>query len=115
MLHGTLVSGADQMNARMALEIATRGWAACLGRIGEIGELSVGSVGDVAVWRLEGPQIAGVLDDPIEGWLRCGPFSATHVFVHGEQIVDGVVLTNPQIEEILTRHRQVAERLQPKS
>jgi len=115
MLQGKLVSGADQMNARMALEIATRGGAACLGRTGEIGELSVGSVGDVAVWRLEGPQIAGVLDDPIEGWLRCGPFSATHVFVHGEQIVDGGVLTNPQIEEILTRHRQVAERFQPKS
>ena len=115
MLQGKLVSGADQMNARMALEIATRGGAACLGRTGEIGELSVGSVGDVAVWRLEGPQIAGVLDDPIEGWLRCGPFAATHVFVHGEQIVDGGELTNPQIDEMLTRHRQVAERFQPKN
>ena len=73
MLQGKLISGADQMDARTALEIATRGGAACLGRNGEIGELSIGAVGDVAVWKLEGPQFAGVIDDPIEGWLRCGP------------------------------------------
>ena len=67
MLQGKLISGADQMDARTALEIATRGGAACLGRNGEIGELSIGAVGDVAVWKLEGPQFAGVIDDPIEG------------------------------------------------
>ena len=32
MLQGKLISGADQMDARTALEIATRGGAACLGR-----------------------------------------------------------------------------------
>ena len=113
MLQGKLVSGADQMNARTALEIATRGGAACLGRTGEIGELSVGSVGDVAIWRLEGPQIAGVIDDPIEGWLRCGPFAATHVFVHGNQIVEEGILSNSQLEDMLTRHRTAAQRFQP--
>ena len=88
MLQGKLISGADQMDARTALEIATRGGAACLGRNGEIGELSIGAVGDVAVWKLEGPQFAGVIDDPIEGWLRCGPVGAAHVFVHGRAIVE---------------------------
>ncbi len=113
MLQGKLISGADQMDARTALEIATRGGAACLGRNGEIGELSIGAVGDVAVWKLEGPQFAGVIDDPIEGWLRCGPVSAAHVFVHGRAIVENGVLANPGLDEILARHRQAAQRFQP--
>jgi cytosine/adenosine deaminase-related metal-dependent hydrolase len=113
MLQGKLISGADQMDARTALEIATRGGAACLGRNGEIGELSIGAVGDVAVWKLEGPQFAGVIDDPIEGWLRCGPVSAAHVFVHGRAIVENGVLANPGLDEILVRHRQAAQRFQP--
>ena len=37
MLQGKLRSGADAMDARTALEIATRGGAACLGRTGELG------------------------------------------------------------------------------
>ena len=113
MLQGKLISGADQMDARTALEIATRGGAACLGRNGEIGELSIGAVGDVAVWKLEGPQFAGVIDDPIEGWLRCGPVGAAHVFVHGRAIVENGVLANPGLDEILVRHRQAARRFQP--
>ena len=113
MLQGKLISGADQMDARTALEIATRGGAACLGRNGEIGELSIGAVGDVAVWKLEGPRFAGVIDDPIEGWLRCGPVSAAHVFVHGRAIVENGVLANPGLDEILFRHRQAAQRFQP--
>ena len=115
MLQGKLVSGADQMDARTTLEIATRGGAACLGRLGELGELSVGSVGDVAIWRLEGPEFAGVLDDPIEGWLRCGPFAATHVVVHGRELVTNGVLADPNLEENLNRHRLVARRFQPRS
>ncbi|MDE0873424.1 MAG: 8-oxoguanine deaminase [Acidimicrobiales bacterium] len=115
MLQAKLISGADRMDARAALEIATRGGAACLGRLGEIGELSVGCVGDVAVWRMGGPQFAGVLDDPIEGWLRCGPLAATHVFVHGEEIVHEGVLTNPHLEDVLSRHRLAARRFQPQS
>ncbi|NCV87434.1 MAG: hypothetical protein EBW14_16590, partial [Oxalobacteraceae bacterium] len=66
MLLAKLSSGAAAGTARMALEMATRGGAGCLGRQGEIGELSVGSVGDIVVWSLDGPQFAGVIDDPIE-------------------------------------------------
>ena len=59
MLLAKLRSGAASGTARMALEVATRGGAGCLGRIGEIGELSVGAVGDIAVWSLSGPSFAG--------------------------------------------------------
>ena len=62
--------------ARRALEMATLGGAACLGRTGELGVLAPGAVGDVAVWSLTGPSFAGAIADPVEAWLRCGPVAA---------------------------------------
>ncbi|MEM7339021.1 MAG: 8-oxoguanine deaminase [Actinomycetota bacterium] len=112
MLQGKLTAGAGAMDARRALEFATRGGAACLGRQGEIGEISVGSVADLALWRLTGPVFAGVLDDPIEGWLRCGPTAAWHVIVDGRTVVDAGTLVHPALDERLVDHRQAARRFQ---
>ena len=112
MLQGKLVSGADAMTARMALEVATRGGAGCLGRTGELGELSVGAVADVAIWKLDGPAFAGVLGDPIEGWLRCGPTSAWHTIVNGQFVVRDGELTTQGLEEKLATHRTIAKRFQ---
>jgi cytosine/adenosine deaminase-related metal-dependent hydrolase len=115
MLLAKLRDGADIGTARMALECATRGGAACLGRIGELGEISVGSVGDVTVWSLEGPQYAGVVGDPIEGWLRCGPGQALHTIVNGEFVVRNGQLASPRLGEMLVLHDQHARRLQSTS
>ncbi len=113
MLAGKLRSGADAMAARDSLEIATRGGAGCLGREGEIGELSVGAVGDVAVWSLDGPIFAGVLDDPIEGWLRCGPTSALHTVVAGKLVVEDGRVVSPKLDQMLRDHKRMARRFQP--
>ena len=112
MLSGKLRSGADQMNARTSLEIATRGGAACLGREGELGELSVGAVGDVAIWELSGPQFSGAVSDPIEAWLRCGPTSARQTIVAGRVLVDRGQLTNGALDEHVASHNRIARRLQ---
>jgi len=113
MLQGKLKSGAAAMTARTALEIATRGGAGCLGREGEIGELAVGAVGDVAIWRLVGPQYAGVLDDLIEGWLRAGPNSAWHTIVAGRSVVHNGELVDERLDEQLLSHRRISRRFQP--
>lgn len=113
MLLGKLQSGADAMDARTALEIATRGGAACLGREGELGQLSVGSVADLVCWRLEGPAFAGVLDDWIEGWLRCGPLAAHHTVVAGKLVVEGGQLVSPRLGEMLADHRRLSRHFQP--
>ena len=112
MLLAKLRDGASAGNARMALEIATRGGAGCLGRIGEIGELSVGAAGDVAVWSLQGPRFAGAIADPIEAWLRCGPVSATHVVVNGKSVVRDGELVSPRVDEMLRSHDRLARRMQ---
>ena len=112
MLLAKLRDGAAAGNARMALEIATRGGAGCLGRVGEIGELSTGAVGDVAVWSLTGLRFTGAVADPIEAWLRCGPVSVTHVVVNGRVVVRGGDLVSTRVEEMLRRHDQLARRMQ---
>lgn len=113
MLSGKLKSGADAMDARTMLEVATRGGAACLGREGELGEISQGAVADLALWKLDGPIFAGVLDDPIEGWLRCGPTSAHHTIVNGQFVVRDGNLVSPKVEEMLATHTTISRRFQP--
>jgi cytosine/adenosine deaminase-related metal-dependent hydrolase len=112
MLQGKLRHGAGAMSARDALEIATRGGAACLGRTGEIGELRVGACGDLVVWALDGVRFAGALSDPVEAWMRCGPVSARHTVVAGRPVVADGVPVHSGLGEQLAVHRRVSARLQ---
>jgi cytosine/adenosine deaminase-related metal-dependent hydrolase len=112
MLQGKLRHGAGSFTARDALEIATRGGAACLGRAGEIGQLSVGACGDLAVWPLTGVAFAGALSDPVEAWLRCGPVAARHTVVAGRFVVEDGVPVHPGLDEQLAVHRRVSEDVQ---
>jgi cytosine/adenosine deaminase-related metal-dependent hydrolase len=112
MLLAKLRDGAQAGTARMALEIATRGGAGCLGRDGELGTIAVGAPADLAVWRLDGPVFAGAIADAIEAWLRCGPTSAWHTIVHGRFLVRDGRLTHPIVDEMVRRHAVHAARLQ---
>ena len=112
LLLGRLRRGPTAMGARDALEIATRGSAACLGRTGELGQLSAGAAGDLVCWPLEGIRFAGALTDPIEAWLRCGPVSARHTVVNGELVVEDGQVVAPGEEDMLSRHRVASARIQ---
>ena len=112
LLLGRLRHGPEAMQARDALDMATRGSARCLGRAGEIGELAPGACGDVAVWRLDGVRFAGALSDPIEAWLRCGPLSPLHTIVAGRFVVEDGALVHPDVDDRLARHAAVARRWQ---
>jgi len=112
MLLAKLRNGAAAGTARMSLEIATRGGAGCLGRVGEIGEISVGAVGDLAIWSLTGVAFAGAVADPIEAWLRCGPTGAKHTIVHGKLVVDNGQIVSNKVDSMLATHRTIAKRMQ---
>jgi cytosine/adenosine deaminase-related metal-dependent hydrolase len=112
MLLAKLRNGAAAGTARMSLEIATRGGAGCLGRVGEIGEISVGAVGDLAIWSLTGVAFAGAVADPIEAWLRCGPTGAKHTIVNGKLVVDNGQLVSNKVDSMLATHRTIAKRMQ---
>jgi cytosine/adenosine deaminase-related metal-dependent hydrolase len=112
LLLGRLRTGPTGMTARDALEMATRGSAACLGRSGELGQLSVGAAADLVCWPLDGIAFAGALTDPVEAWLRCGPVAARHTVVAGVAVVQDGALVATETEDMLRRHRVVAARLQ---
>jgi cytosine/adenosine deaminase-related metal-dependent hydrolase len=54
--------GPSSATARDGLWLATMGGARCLGREGEIGSLEPGKQADLAVWRLDGVDHAGIAD-----------------------------------------------------
>ncbi len=108
LLLARLRGGPEAMLAREALEMATLGGAACLGR-DDIGRLSPGAAGDLVVWPLQGVAFAGALTDPVEALLRCGPVAARHTIVHGQMLVEDGHLTAPGVEEMLVRHRAIAK------
>jgi cytosine/adenosine deaminase-related metal-dependent hydrolase len=112
MLLGRLRGGPASTGARDALELATRGGAACLGRLGELGVLAPGAAADLVCWPLEGVAFAGALSDPVEAWLRCGPLAARHTVVAGRAVVRDGALVAPDVEERLRWHRRVAARFQ---
>src|SRR3954454_19823759 len=112
MLQGKLRHGAGSTSARDALELATRGGAAVLGRSGEIGELSAGACGDLVIWPLTGVAFAGAVSDPVEAWLRCGPVSARHTVVGGRLVVEDGAVVHPGLDEQLAVHRRVSQRMQ---
>ena len=112
MLLAKLTKGAPAGTARMALECATLGGAACLGRTGELGVIEPGAVADIAVWRLTGPSFAGAIADPIEAWLRCGPVAAWQTIVNGRPVVRDGAIVHPDLDEMLRAHARHAARIQ---
>ena len=110
LLLARLRGGAEAMQAREALEMATLGGAACLGR-DDIGALEPGRAGDMVVWPgvdAAGVTFAGALSDPVEALLRCGPATPRHTIVAGHSLVADGRLTAAGVEEMLRRHRRIA-------
>jgi len=100
--------GPEAMLSREALEIATLGGAACLGR-DDIGALAPGMAGDLVVWPTNGIAFAGALSDPVEALLRCGPIAAKHTVINGKFLVENGELTPTGIDDMLNRHRGIAQ------
>jgi cytosine/adenosine deaminase-related metal-dependent hydrolase len=104
--------GPTSFTARDALEVATLGSAACLGRTGELGVLAPGAAADLVAWKLGGLAYAGALSDPVEGLLRCGPTAAHHTVITGRALVEDGELRAEGLDDVLARHAVAAARLQ---
>ena len=86
MLLQRVQNGADAMSAREALEIATRGGAAVLGRGAELGCIEPGKRADLAIWDVSGLEAAGAWD-PVAALVLCGPFAVRDLVVEGRRVV----------------------------
>jgi 8-oxoguanine deaminase len=98
------------MGAREALEIATRGGAAVLGR-DDIGALEAGRCADFFTLDLDGVSYAGGLSDPVAATVFCAPQRARHTVVHGRPVVrDGEVVT-VEMPAVVREHNRHAAAL----
>jgi cytosine/adenosine deaminase-related metal-dependent hydrolase len=92
MLLQRVAKGADAMAAREALEIATLGGAAVLGR-DDCGALAVGRRADIAIWDMTGIAAVGAWD-PVAALVLTGPHVVRDLLVEGRPVVrDGELVT----------------------
>ncbi len=98
------------MTARQALETATRGGAAVLGR-SDLGSLEKGKCADFCAIKLDKLEYAGGLHDPVSALVFCAPVKVDYTVVHGKVIVkDGELLTK-DVHKLVEQHNQAARRL----
>ena len=86
--------GPRSLSCRQALQMATIGGAACLGRADEIGSLEPGKLADLALWRVDGLGHAGI-EDPVAALVLGTQPPLELLTVGGSIVVDrGELLTS---------------------
>jgi cytosine/adenosine deaminase-related metal-dependent hydrolase len=98
------------MPAREALEIATLGGAAVLGR-DDVGSLQSGMAADFTAFRIDGLSHAGAMHDPVAALLFCAPVGASETWVHGRPVVTEGRPVGVELETLVERHNAASLRL----
>ena len=98
------------MPARTALEMATRGGAAVLGRE-DIGSLEVGKAADLIAIDLNRIEFAGGLHDPVASVLLCAPVGVDHSFVQGRRVIESGRLVGVDLDTVIPHHNALAAQL----
>jgi 8-oxoguanine deaminase len=100
----------EWMTAREALEIATLGGAAVLGR-SDIGALEPGRCADLFTIDLSDVAYAGGLSDPVAAALFSAPTRARHTVVNGRVVVRDGQVTTMDLPRVIETHNRAAHRL----
>ena len=101
--------GPAALTARGALRLGTRGGAEVLGR-DDIGRLEPGKCADLAIWSVDGLELAGA-EDRVAGLVLSAPHRVDRLVVGGEDVVRGGELVHADETEIAREQRAQARRL----
>jgi 8-oxoguanine deaminase len=93
------------MTARQALELATRGGAAVLGR-DDVGALAPGMCGDFFSIDLHTVDYAGGLADPVAATVFCQPQKARNTVINGTVVVKDGVVTTVDMADVIEAHNK---------
>ncbi len=110
MLLQRVGSGPAAMTAREALEIATLGGAAVLGR-DDLGALAPGMSADFVAFDLARPGFAGAMHDPVAALVFCAPSNVAWSVVDGKVVVRGGALATIDLGPQVERHNRLAREL----
>jgi 8-oxoguanine deaminase len=103
-------SRADRMSAREALEMATVGGAAILGRP-DLGSLAVGQAADLVAFRCDDLDHAGAGGDPVAGLLTGTPGRAWLSVINGRVVVEGGALAGIDLRPWIERQGHASARM----
>lgn len=98
------------MTARQALELATRGSAAVLGRA-DLGSLEVGKCADFFAVQLDQLDFAGALHDPVAALVFCAPVRAAYTVVGGRLVIKAGQFVDFDLQRHISLHNTAAKRL----
>jgi cytosine/adenosine deaminase-related metal-dependent hydrolase len=109
-----LAWGADSITGRDVLRMSTMGGAHVLGRDAELGSLEPGKLADIALWRIDGVEHAGIAD-PVAALTLAGLPPLTRLFVGGEVVVAEGELVQADEWSIARDAASAARRLQART
>lgn len=104
------VGEGPQMPVRAALEMATLGGAAVLGR-SDIGALEPGRLADFFTLDLNRVEYAGALHDPVAAAVLCGPVPASHVYAGGKAVISDGEHVSIEAAPLIEAHNAEAARM----
>lgn len=107
MLLQRVLGKPDALTARQALELGTLGGARVLGR-DDIGSLAPGKAADFIGIRLDRPEYAGALHDPVAALVFCATPRVDLSVVNGRLIVRDAQLATVDLPPVLERHNRLA-------
>jgi 8-oxoguanine deaminase len=110
MLLQRVKKGAGALSAQEALEMATLGGAAVLGR-DDIGSLEAGKAADFIAIDLNRLGYAGALHDPLAALIFCAPVNVDWSVINGRVVVDGGRLMGFDLREIVARHNRISRQM----
>jgi 8-oxoguanine deaminase len=101
--------GSANVSAKDALRWGTSGGAKLMHR-NDIGEIAVGKQADLALFDLDQPRFSGQ-HDPLAALVVCGADHAEAVMVAGQWKVKDGQLVDGDLAEVMSKHRQAAQKL----
>jgi cytosine/adenosine deaminase-related metal-dependent hydrolase len=110
LLFARLRGGPAALTARDALALATIEGARCLGRDDALGSLEPGKLADVALWRVDGLDHAGI-EDPVAALVLGAPQRVEALLVGGRAVVEGRELRTADVDELAADLARESRRL----
>ncbi|MGB2983014.1 MAG: 8-oxoguanine deaminase [Candidatus Bipolaricaulia bacterium] len=111
MLLQRVAGGADSLDAREALRMATIGGARVLHREDEIGSLEVGKAADLIAFDLSDIAFAGAQADPLAAIVHCAADRVDLAMVNGSWRVRDGRLINESVYDLIPKHNEISLRL----
>jgi len=101
---------AAALSARGALELATLGGAAVLGR-DDIGSIAPGMAADFVGFRIDQAGYAGALHDPIAALVLCAPATVDFSVIGGRLRVSDGILQHLELPALIERHNALSRQM----